>query len=495
VEYAYDKLDRLTSLTDPQGKALGFAYDPEGDLTEVTRPGGLTTTNLYNEAGRLAETTSKTAEPPTVLESLKYGYDAAGNVTSKLDQRLEAETTYAYDALGRLTEFNPPSEGSTTYGYDAAGNRTEAGGTSYAFNALNQPTEDSTGTTYGYDSAGRLTSEVNGSEETTFAWDPFDHLAKVEGSSGTVTYAFDGLERLSERKSGEATQVFHYGDLGDMSTYETNGEGKTTTSYVQGPRGLVEQRSGEATSFPLIDGHGDVTAIATATGEVESRQSFDPWGNQLSGPSLEMGYLGAWERPTDPTGGLIQMGARSYDPALGAFASEDPMLGHLGISVSENRYPYVWDDPLNRYDLNGREVCIAGTCADDIASNAEQAFHAGVELATHPGRSATRAVEYWAESENPASYAFGPLATLGDMGLNPDRAAYYLEKTNPGQMLATGILAAGTVGSAALTAEATTDCLEATEGFDAAHVCGQVFAVGSSITATSGVLTIEVAKR
>jgi len=135
--------------------------------------------------------------------------------------------------LNRLTEFNPPGEGSTAYGYDAAGNRTEAGGTTYAFNALNQPTESSAGTTYSYDEAGRLTGEVNGSEGTTFAWDPFDHLAKVEGPGGTATYSFDGLERLSERKEGQAARIFHYGDLGDMPTYETNGEGKTTTSYLQ----------------------------------------------------------------------------------------------------------------------------------------------------------------------------------------------------------------------------------------------------------------------
>ncbi|MGE5335868.1 MAG: right-handed parallel beta-helix repeat-containing protein, partial [Nitrososphaerota archaeon] len=86
LEYGYDKLGRLTSLTDPQGKSSGFAYDPEGDLSEVTRPDGVTTTNVYNEAGRLAETTSQTSEPASVLESLKYAYDAAGNVTSRADQ-------------------------------------------------------------------------------------------------------------------------------------------------------------------------------------------------------------------------------------------------------------------------------------------------------------------------------------------------------------------------------------------------------------------------
>ena len=70
-----------------------------------------------------------------------------------------------------------------------------------------------------------------------------------------------------------------------------------------------------------------------------------------------MGYLGAQERPTDPTSGLIQMGGRPYAPELGAFASEDPLLGQPGVGATLDRYPYAWDNPLNRYDLSGRDVC------------------------------------------------------------------------------------------------------------------------------------------
>jgi RHS repeat-associated protein len=375
LEYGYDKLGRVTSLTDPQSKALGFAYNPEGDLAEVTRPNGVTTTNVYDDAGRLAETTSKTTEPLNVLESLEYDYDPAGNVASKVDQRLEQQTGYEYDALNRLTEFNPPGEGSTSYDYDAAGNRTEADGITYAYNALNQLTESSDGTTYRYDGAGRLTEKINAGEETTYEWDPLDHLAKVEGPTETASYSYDALERLSERRAGEATQVTHYGDLTDRATYLTNGAGEATTSYVQGPLGLIEQRSGEATRFPLTDAHGDVTAITGPSGEVESRQSYDAWGAQLSGPTLEMGYLGAYQRPTDPLSGLIQMGARVYDPALGRFASEDPVYGHFGIGTSFDRYLYVWDNPVNRYDLNGRDVCVFGACAGD----------AGESIAGFPG--------------------------------------------------------------------------------------------------------------
>jgi RHS repeat-associated protein len=378
IEYGYDKLGRATSLTDPQGKALGFAYDPEGDLTEVKRPSGATTTNVFNDAGRLAETTSKD-ESSTVLEALKYGYDKAGNVTSRLDARLEAETTYTYDALDRLTEFNPPGEGATAYGYDKAGNRTEAGATTYEYNALDQLTKASDGTAYGYDGAGRMTAKESEAGKTTYEWDLFDHLTKAEGPSGTASYAYDGLGRLSERKGEAGTQIVHYGDLTDRATYDADGEGKTTVSYLAGPRGLLEERSAEATSYPLADAHGDLTAITGPTGGVESRQSYDPWGTQLSGPTLEYGWLGAQQRRADPTTGLIQMGARSYDPALGSFASQDPVLGHIGIGVSANRYPYAWNNPLSRYDLTGRDalpampICILGCSPSEPHEIAERA--------------------------------------------------------------------------------------------------------------------------
>lgn len=186
--------------------------------------------------------------------------------------------------------------------------------TLYAYNALNQLTEDSDGTTYSYDEAGRMTGKVKGAEETSYTWSLLDHLAKVEGPGGTTSYGYDGLERLSERKDESAIKVLHYGDLSDLPTYVANGEGKTTMSYLQGARGLVEQRSGEATAYPLADAHGDLTAITSTAGAIESRQSYGPWGEQLSGPSLEMGYLGAWERPSDEASGLIQMGRAPTTP-------------------------------------------------------------------------------------------------------------------------------------------------------------------------------------
>jgi hypothetical protein len=178
------------------------------------------------------------------------------------------------------------------------------------------------------------------------------------------------------------------------------------------------------------------------------------------------------------------------------------VFGNIGLGAPVDRYPYVRDNPLGAYDLNGLDVCVptpfggacAGEAAEDIGNAASEAAHTGSYIVTHPGEAATNAVNYWAGSNSPASYVFGPLSVLGDMAINPDRAAYYLEKANPAQMAATGILVAGTVGLIGLTAEATAACLAVTAGIDAAH-CGQVAAIGGGLAATGGVLAVEVAKR
>jgi RHS repeat-associated protein len=352
--YGFDKLSRMIELTDPQGKALDFDFDPEGNLTKVELPNGVVTTQEFDNAGRLAETTSAKGE--ATLEALEYEYDPNGNRIGQVD-RLSQQTTYEYDGLNRVIEFDPPGEGSTAYDYDPAGNRIEAGATTYSFNSLNQLTSASNGTAYDYDDAGRLTEVDQGEASAAYGWRVLDELTRVDTGSEEINYAYDAFGRQILRDDGSTIRPTHYGDLSDLPILDTDAEGEPTVSYVQGPEGLVEQRSGEAKSFPLRDAHGDITAHVDGEGEVASRQAYDPWGEQLTGPSLEMGWLGAQQRRSDPASGLMQMGIRPYSPALGSFVAEDPVLGTPGESQSLNRYPYAWDNPIGLHDLDGREVC------------------------------------------------------------------------------------------------------------------------------------------
>jgi RHS repeat-associated protein len=350
LTFGYDAIDRMTSLTDPQSNNLTFSYNNEGALTESDLPNGVVSTNAYDTDGRLAETSA--VNGATTLQHFAYAYDPAGNRTSQVDRNNDA-TTYSYDALNRLSEFNPPGGPAVDYAYDAAGNRTQAGSETFSYNALNQLTGSSDGTAYTYDDAGRLTQTNGGGATTTYSWNPLDGLTGVDDASNPVTYSYDALGRRSERTDGSSTTTLHYGDLTDRAILKTDPSSGVISSYVQGPMQLVEQRDDSGTAYPLADGHGDVTTVADASGAVRSRESYDPWGNQLSGPQLENGFLGTYQRLTDPSTGSAQMGARPYNPSLGRFLSEDPVLGVEGVGQSVDRYLYVWDNPINRFDLNG----------------------------------------------------------------------------------------------------------------------------------------------
>jgi RHS repeat-associated protein len=348
LTYAYDELGRMTQLTDPQSQLFEFGYDPEGNLTTTELPNGVTTMNSYDDAGRMASTASTNGA--TVLQSFGYAYDAAGNRTSQTD-RLDEETTYEYDALSRLTEWDPPNDPAVAYAYDAAGNRTEADGVTSGFNALNQLTSSSDGMSYDYDGAGRLVEETDGSQTATYEWNALDQLTEVDRSS-TVSYSYDALGRRSERTQGSTTETTHYGDLTDLAILDTN-PATVAQSYVQGTAGLLEERSGSQSAFPLADAHGDLVTGADASGAVIARQAYDPWGEQLSGSAQSFGWLGAQQRRTDVAAETVQMGIRPYRALPGRFLSEDLVLGYSGRTQTGNRYGYALSDPINRYDLSG----------------------------------------------------------------------------------------------------------------------------------------------
>jgi RHS repeat-associated protein len=59
----------------------------------------------------------------------------------------------------------------------------------------------------------------------------------------------------------------------------------------------------------------------------------------------------------DAETGLIYMGARYYDAALGRFISADTIIASLANPQSLNRYSYVYNNPINGTDPTGHYSC------------------------------------------------------------------------------------------------------------------------------------------
>src|SRR5581483_7326236 len=95
-------------------------------------------------AGRLLRLTNLAPDGKTVLSSYAYTYDSLGN---PLTETTAAGTIkYGYDAAGELTSVLLPNGRKITSAYDLNGNRTTvsdtaAGTTAYATNNLDQYTK------------------------------------------------------------------------------------------------------------------------------------------------------------------------------------------------------------------------------------------------------------------------------------------------------------------------------------------------------------------
>ncbi len=81
----------------------------------------------------------------------------------------------------------------------------------------------------------------------------------------------------------------------------------------------------------------------------------DEYGNPRTGqPITRYNWLGGKQRSSETLTGLVLMGVRLYNARNGLFLSMDPVYG--GNATAHN---YVYGDPLNKYDLDGR-WCLLG---------------------------------------------------------------------------------------------------------------------------------------
>ncbi|GIV06946.1 MAG: hypothetical protein KatS3mg017_0148 [Fimbriimonadales bacterium] len=83
----------------------------------------------------------------------------------------------------------------------------------------------------------------------------------------------------------------------------------------------------------------------------------DAFGDLVSGMRQVYDWNGAWlyRNELTETGGLVKVGVRWYDPAVGRFLQQDPWLGSLYAPLTLNGYGYCGNDPVNKVDPSGMQ--------------------------------------------------------------------------------------------------------------------------------------------
>jgi YD repeat-containing protein len=194
ISSTYDTDGRLVTRTLTNGSnehgRVDLGYDNNGNITSITRWQDLagtqkvaTTTGTYDNNGQVTNLTTTNAGN-TVLENFSSTYDAAGQLTTELDNG--TSTGFSYDADGQLT-----GNGGQSLSYDKTGNRTNTG---YATGTGNQILSDPTWN-YQYDNEGNITQKTNRSTGTywTYAYDNKNELtsAKDYASGGSLQEEVD----------------------------------------------------------------------------------------------------------------------------------------------------------------------------------------------------------------------------------------------------------------------------------------------------------------
>ncbi|MBL8297055.1 MAG: hypothetical protein JNN30_01800 [Rhodanobacteraceae bacterium] len=371
MNFAFDTLDRPTSVTYPSGVivnyqygedarlsnvpgfASGFQYDAGGRLKQYTAANGVVTTRTFDPVHTWL--TQTLVVGPTALPIFEQALvrDAAGRLdrmSSATDSVDNLDLTY--DAGDRLIATVPllglPGGQVSAFTYDAKGSlltRTE-NGASYTYGYGDPARKDlvtalninGAGRAYTYDSVGNPLFAGT----SAMKWDARGNLRQNIHAGGIENYTYDPS---GQRIASDTTRFFG-------AFIERDSSGDTEFIYAGGMR-IAKHQSG-VVQWYHNDGVGSVRVVTDASGNVVARRASSPFGTPIStsGQATQWGWAG--HRDEEPSG-LIYMGARYYDPTLARFVSPDSIVPGV-LPEASNRYAYALNDPIGKADPTGHSA-------------------------------------------------------------------------------------------------------------------------------------------
>jgi YD repeat-containing protein len=285
VSYAYDQLNRLSSVTDGQlqgNQTTTYTYDPASNLSAATYPNGVQSAMTYDALNRI-----------TGLATQSTGYlyqrGATGNLTGATE--LNGRTlAWNYDGIYRLTNETMSSDpsnnnGSSSYTLDPVGNRlaesTTLPGLSSGSFGYNADDEVNTET---YDANGNAT-QVGAK---SFTYDSENHMTSMSGGGTVVTMIYDGDgNRVSKTVGGVTTQylVDDMNPTGYAQVVEELVGGAVTRQYTYGLQRISQQQfisNVWTPSFFGYDGGGNVRTLTNSAGAITDEYLYDAFGNSFT---------------------------------------------------------------------------------------------------------------------------------------------------------------------------------------------------------------------
>ncbi|HYC59984.1 MAG TPA: RHS repeat-associated core domain-containing protein [Thermoanaerobaculia bacterium] len=320
------------------GTVTTRAYDDVPVPNDPTRPGNhaLILTTTLNGAGEK-------------IQEYGYSYDANLNVKGIVDGVVPGQSsTYTYDPLDQLTAIvNAFGSVLESYAYDAIGNLTQKGTLVQSYGVEGRPAalKDSGGIPYGYDANGNV---ITIGTATTLEWNAENMSRRVTAGSVVTEKSFLGEAVWKKVEQGVTTYYL-------PSMRVENGMAR---KYYGAYAERFEQPGDRQLRFYHPDPLGNTTVMTDQFGKPIRRASYLPWGQDRGvqpfferpggivvpafAPKLQFNF-----KERDATG-FYDYGARIYNPLTGRWLSPD-----TAPEERLHRYTYVRNNPLTMTDPTG----------------------------------------------------------------------------------------------------------------------------------------------
>lgn len=379
LQYTYDKVNRPTRLTLPDGSQVHYSY--EGPFLKGVKYGGLSHKySSYDLSGYLLE-----SQLPGKAGTITYEYDLLHRTTVISHPHRSQQNTY--DAVGNLMEFTVndkttnlayddlyqlTKENGTRYAHDSLHNRLKKNDVEYTINGLNQVVQHGD-EQYEYDKNGNLVLETSPGQSIKYSYDALDRLIRVKKGESEYHYRYDGFNRRISKEMGDKVEDYIYQVNQEIGSY-LNGTlqelrilGKGKGAEIGATVAILKDAS---IFIPLHNHNGSICALLDPkTGDCVETLSYNAFGEEKGSANIPWRFM---SKRHDPETGFVYFGMRFYIPRLGRWLSPDPD----GFNDGPNLYAFVRNNPFRNIDLYGlstrgavlSERCMAHILSPDLLS-------------------------------------------------------------------------------------------------------------------------------
>lgn len=323
----------------------------------------------YNDAGSV--TSIKTTSDTAAADNQCFNYDTLQNLktawtpssgdcgTAPTSATLGGPAPYWIDYTvgantgNRQSVTTNPTPGNSTktvenYSYPSSASPQRHGVTTITRTAGGS----STTATYGYDAAGNVTTRPG----QTLTYDALGKLSTLVTGSSTQTNVYDADGQLLLRNDTIGGSTVYLGDT-ELSRAPNITASSAARTYTLAGTTVAERTtkanvSGSSLYFTSTDAQNTgQLQLEVATGALVQRRQ-DPFGQSRGSSGVWATRHGFLNAPASTATGLVQLGARVYDPKLGRFLSVDAVLSPFNPQQN-NGYSYSENNPITRSDASG----------------------------------------------------------------------------------------------------------------------------------------------